>query len=111
MAGGTLQRYAFVVLFTVTLAIGVVIYARHLTINPPGFFIDESSVAYNALTISESGCDEYGARWPLYFRAFGDYKNPVYVYLLAIIFRFTGPSMVVARMLSAASGVFAALAI
>jgi 4-amino-4-deoxy-L-arabinose transferase-like glycosyltransferase len=108
---GTLQRYAFVVVFTVILILGAVIYGRHSTTNPPGFFIDESSVAYNAFTISESGCDEYGARWPLYFRAFGDYKNPVYVYLLAFIFRFTGPSILVARMLSATIGVIGAIVI
>ncbi len=108
---GTLQRYAFVIVFTAILISGVLIYGRHLTTNPPGFFIDESSVAYNAFTISESGCDEYGARWPLYFRAFGDYKNPVFIYLLALIFRFTGPNILVARMLSAAFGLVGAMAI
>src|ERR1041385_1543530 len=108
---GTLQRYAFVVVFTILLITLVFVYGRRLTKNPPGFFIDESSVAYNALTISENGCDEYGARWPLYFRAFGDYKNPVYVYLLAFIFRSTGPGMLVARVFSAICGVLGALAI
>jgi len=109
MSGRTLQRYAFVVVFTATLIIGVVVYERHLTTNPPGFFIDESSVAYNAFTISETGRDEYGIAWPLYFRAFGDYKNPVYVYLLALIFRCTGPSILVARILSATLGIMTAL--
>ena len=108
---GTLQRYAFVIVCTIILIIGVVIYGRRLTANPPGFFIDESSVAYNAFTISESGCDEYGVRWPLYFRAFGDYKNPVYLYVLALIFRFTGPSILVARALSAALGILGAITI
>ncbi|HEX8897128.1 MAG TPA: hypothetical protein VF751_00395, partial [Chthoniobacterales bacterium] len=46
-----------------------------LTTNPPGFYIDESSVAYNAHTIATTGRDENGVAWPLYFRAFGDYKN------------------------------------
>src|SRR6185369_5348733 len=109
MIGGTLQRNAFVVVFTCILIIGVVIYGRHLKTNPPGFFIDESSVAYNAFTISETGRDEYGVAWPLYFRAFGDYKNPVYVYLLAFIFRVTGPSILVARALSATLGIVTAL--
>jgi 4-amino-4-deoxy-L-arabinose transferase-like glycosyltransferase len=109
MTGGPLQRYAFAVVFTGVLLIGLVIYFRQLTTNPPGFFIDESSVAYNAFTISETGRDEYGAAWPLYFRAFGDYKNPVYVYLLALIFRFTGPSILVARVLSASSGIMTTL--
>jgi 4-amino-4-deoxy-L-arabinose transferase-like glycosyltransferase len=71
-----------------------------ITSNPPGFYIDESSIAYNAHTIAQSGCDENGVSWPLYFRAFGDYKNPIYVYLLAGLFRLTGPSILVARLLS-----------
>ena len=73
--------------------------------NPPGFYIDEASISYNAYTISHSGHDEYGESWPLYFRAFGEYKNPVYIYVLAILFRVFGPSILVARMFSAALGV------
>jgi hypothetical protein len=47
--------------------------------------------------------------WPLYFRAFGEYKNPTLIYLLAIVFRFTGPSILVARLLCAMLGIAAAL--
>src|SRR5437660_3583859 len=77
--------------------------------NPAGFFVDESSIAYNAYTISQSGRDEFGNSWPLYFRAFGDYKNPVYIYLLAGLFKLTGPNILTARLLSAFAGVIAAL--
>ena len=90
-------------------AAGLALYAWGAAANPPGFFIDESSVAYNAYTVSETGRDEHGEAWPLYFRAFGDYKNPTYVYLLAALFRATGPSVAAARYLSAALGVLAAL--
>jgi 4-amino-4-deoxy-L-arabinose transferase-like glycosyltransferase len=79
-----------------------------ITSNPPGFYIDESSIAYNAHTIARAGSDENGVRWPLYFQAFGDYKNPIYVYLLAGLFRLTGPSILVARALSASLVVLAA---
>ena len=92
-------------------AAGLAFYARGAGENPPGFFIDESSVALNAHAISESGRDEHGEAWPLYFRAFGDYKNPTYVYLLAAVFRVTGPSVSAARYLSACLGVLAALAL
>ena len=78
-----------------------------LTTNPRGFYIDESSIAYNAHLIAQTGCDETGIRWPLYFRAFGDYKNPVYIYTLASVFRLTGPNILAARLLSA---IFVALA-
>jgi hypothetical protein len=90
-------------------AAGLAFYAWGASANPPGFFIDESSVAYNAHTISETGRDEHGEEWPLYFRAFGDYKNPTYVYLLAAVFKVTGPGVAAARYLSATLGVLAAL--
>jgi hypothetical protein len=85
------------------------LYAADVPANPPGFYIDESSIAYNAHTVSQTGRDEYGEAWPLYFRAFGDYKNPTYVYLLAAVFRVTGPGVGVARLLSACLGALAAL--
>lgn len=86
----------------------VVVYFASVSRNSPGFFVDEASIAYNAHTISQSGVDEYGQAFPLYFRAFGEYKNPVYIYLLAALFRFTGPSVLVARLLSAVAGLIAA---
>jgi hypothetical protein len=98
-------------LWVALVVFGFVLYAWGAPANPPGFFIDESSVAYNAYSVAESGRDEHGEAWPLYFRAFGDYKNPTYVYLLAAVFRLTGPSVAAARYLSAALGVLAALAL
>lgn len=77
--------------------------------NPVGFFVDEASIAYNAHTVAQNGADEYGVTLPLYFRAFGEYKSPVYIYLLAAAFRVTGPSVLVARFLSAALGIAAAV--
>ncbi|MFZ1220153.1 MAG: glycosyltransferase family 39 protein [Chthoniobacterales bacterium] len=87
----------------------VALWFAQLTRNPPGFYIDESSIAYNAHAIAQTGCDENGVSWPLYFRAFGDYKNPVYIYLLAGLFRLTGPSILVARLPSATAVVLSAV--
>jgi 4-amino-4-deoxy-L-arabinose transferase-like glycosyltransferase len=101
------QRAAVLLLLLV--AFGFAFYAWGAPTNPPGFFIDESSVAYNAHLIGETGRDEHGEAWPLYFRAFGDYKNPVYIYLLAAVFRVTGPSIAAARYFNAALGVLTAL--
>ncbi len=42
---------------------------------------DEASWGYNAYSILHTGRDEYGIKMPMSFRAFGDYKQPVYVYL------------------------------
>jgi hypothetical protein len=90
-------------------ALAFALYAVDVPREPPGFYIDESSIAYNAHTIAETGRDEYGKAWPLYFRAFGDYKNPTYIYMLAALFRVTGPSVATARLLSASLGALAAL--
>ena len=104
-----LHRHRTALAFLFLLAGGVILYAQGASTNPPGFFIDESSIAYNAHLIAQTGQDEFGKSWPLYFRAFTDYKNPVHVYLLAAVFRLTGPSIAVARYLSAAAGVLTAL--
>lgn len=87
----------------------VVVYFSSVSHTSPGFFVDEASIAYNAHTIAQHGIDEYGLRLPLYFRAFGEYKNPVYIYALAAVYKFTGPSVFAARLLSAGLGLIAAL--
>lgn len=88
---------------------GALVYFTAAPKHPPGFYIDESSIAYNAYLIAQTGTDEHGERWPLYFRAFGDYKNPIYIYLLAGLFKLTGPSIAVARYLSATLGLVSAV--
>jgi hypothetical protein len=85
------------------------IYFVHVPDHPPGFSIDESSICYNAYTISQTGRDEDGVSWPLFFRAFGEYKNPTLIYILAGLFRATGPSIAVARSLTAGLGVLSGL--
>lgn len=97
-------------LLLVTISVLVVLsYFAGLPKNPPGFFIDEASIAFNANSIARQGVDEHGQTLPLYFRAFGEYKSPLYIYVLAALFRITGPSIFVARLLSALLGLSAAL--
>ena len=69
--------------------------------NPPGYHRDEASISYNAYSISRTLRDEDGNRLPLFFRSLDDYKSPLYPYLLAGVFRLTGPSSGVARATSA----------
>ncbi len=51
-----------------------------LDTNPAGFFCDEAANGYNAYSILTTGRDEYGKSFPLFFRSFNDYKNPVFIY-------------------------------
>jgi hypothetical protein len=78
-----------------------------LTDRPPGYYIDESSFSYNAWTIAHAGVDEHGRPWPLFFEAFGDWKTAPYIYLLAGVFNLAGPSILVARLVSAIAGMAA----
>jgi len=107
--GNFLHRNLVIIAFSMVIVGGIYVYGRHVTTNPRGFFIDESSIAYNAYLISRTGHDEHGQAWPLYFRAFGEYKNPIYIYLLAAVFRLTGPSILAARSLSVAAGLTTAM--
>lgn len=71
------------------LLIGILILALGLRIYkledvPPSISWDEAAVGYNAYTIANWGMDEYGRFLPLYFRSFGEGKNPVDIYLTAL---------------------------
>ncbi len=57
---------------------------------PNGFFYDESSVGYNAYSLAETGADEYGVRYPVFFRCFDNYQDPLTIYLLAIPIKILG---------------------
>jgi 4-amino-4-deoxy-L-arabinose transferase-like glycosyltransferase len=85
------------------------LYIYYVPGHPPGFSIDESSICYNAWTLSQTGQDEYGQSWPLFFRAFGEYKSPTIIYILAGLFKIAGPSIAAARLLTASLGVLAAV--
>lgn len=60
--------------------LGFTIRIWNLSEIPAGFFADEASIGYNAYTMLTKGTDEYGSNYPLFFRAFGEYKSPVQIY-------------------------------
>lgn len=71
---------------------------------PPGLYIDEASIGYNAYSILKTGKDQYGERLPLWFRSFGDYKPPVYVYLTSVSMVIFGKNELAVRFPSALAG-------
>ncbi len=52
----------------------------HLTQSPPALNWDEVSIGYNAYSILKTGRDEWGHRFPLFFKAYGEYKLPGMIY-------------------------------
>ena len=70
-----------VLLLLITLlAFGLRVY--RVGSNPAGFFCDEAAIGYNAWSLLEKGTDEYNQPWPFFFRSFGDYRNPLPIYLM-----------------------------
>lgn len=66
--------------------------------SPLGLYVDEAAIGYNAYSILNTGKDEYGKSFPLYFRSFGDYKMPVYIYLSTIPVNFLGLNILSIRL-------------
>src|SRR5205809_8143618 len=87
------------------LALLSALYTWGISQNPPGFYLDESVTAYNAYLVSRTGAGEFGPRFPVLFQEYAvsnpNYINPLTIYLLAIVFRFLPPSILVARMFAA----------
>lgn len=73
---------------------------------PPGLYVDEVSIGYNAYSIAKTLKDEHGAFLPFWFKAFGEYKLPGYIYTTAILFSIFGKSDFVLRLTSALAGSF-----
>lgn len=72
-------KYIVILLFCVFFLAAILRFHKLGSV-PYGFYQDESAIGYNALSILETGKDEYGKSFPLYFKSFGDYKLPIYIY-------------------------------
>jgi hypothetical protein len=99
------QKSLRVLLYIAGLAFLFSLYTWGISQNPPGFFLDESATAYNAYLVSRTGAGELGPRFPILFQQYAvgnpTYMNPLAIYLLAIVFRFAPPSILLARTLAA----------
>jgi 4-amino-4-deoxy-L-arabinose transferase-like glycosyltransferase len=85
------------ILESVVVVASLGLHAHSIASLPRGLHIDESSIGYNAYLIATTGRDEHGEFLPLYFKAFGEYKNPIYVYLTAAVIRLVGYSNAAVR--------------
>ena len=74
---------------------------------PPGLNQDETAIGYNAYSILETGRDEWGKEYPLYFKSFGDNKLPIYIYITTLFVKFFGLNEYAVRLPSAIAGIIA----
>jgi hypothetical protein len=92
--------------------VGALIIVRNLCgldSAPLGAYVDETSIGYNAWAISTHAVDEHGAHLPLYFTAFGEYKNPVYIYTLSAVLRVLPLTVATERLPAALFGLLTCL--
>lgn len=71
---------------------------------PNGLYQDESAIGYNAYSLLQTGKDEYAKPLPLYFKSFGDYKLPLYIYSTVFSVRLFGLNSFAVRFPSAFFG-------
>ncbi|HET7098860.1 MAG TPA: glycosyltransferase family 39 protein [Patescibacteria group bacterium] len=72
---------------------------------------DEVAAGYNAYTIANWGADEYGKKFPIVFKNFGDDKHPVHIYITAAVVKIFGFSDYSTRAGSALVGMLMVVAI
>ncbi len=101
------HRWALVILACSGLL--VLLHLGGLATAPPGLYADEASIGYNAWAVAHFGVDEHAVHLPLYFQAFGDYKNPVYVYTVAALTRVLPLTPTVERLPAGLYGLLIAL--
>jgi hypothetical protein len=98
------HRRIWVGAFAVCAGLVVVRNLVDLSGSPPGLYVDEASIGYNAWAMAHFGVDEHGIHVPLFFEAFGEYKNPVYVYALSGLLRVLPLTAAVERLPAAIFG-------
>ncbi|AKM82836.1 hypothetical protein A2422_02605 [Candidatus Woesebacteria bacterium RIFOXYC1_FULL_31_51] len=72
---------------------------------------DEMALGYYGYSLSNFGVDEYGNKFPIYFKSVGDYKYGLYSYAVAPIVKIFGLNTFTTRFPSAVFGALSIIAI
>lgn len=98
------KNKAYIILFLI-LIVAFVFRIYKIGEVPPSLNWDEVSHGYNAYSILKTGKDEWGFKLPLIFRAYGDFKLPLYIYLTTVSEFFLGLNSYSVRFVSVLSGI------
>lgn len=91
-------------LLVIVLVFSFLLYTYKLGVIPTSVYVDEATVGYNAFSVASTGADEFGQRFPIYFRFFDAYTPGLFVYFIIPIIKLFGLSAFSIRLLSAISG-------
>jgi 4-amino-4-deoxy-L-arabinose transferase-like glycosyltransferase len=102
-------KHKFQILLFIIVSLAALLRFPFLDIFPPSMIQDEVGIGYSAISIAETGMDEWGIKFPLVFKSFGDYKAPVFIYTTALLYKIIGWHEVLPRITSAIAGLFIVL--
>ena len=104
-----ISRKTSLLFLILTISLAAFLYFLKLDQLPNSLSDDEATVGYNALSILNTGKDEYGKTLPLAFRLFRAYTPPLFIYLAAPLIGLFGLSAVTLRAISAVFTLFGIL--
>jgi len=76
------KKYLNYFILTLTIVLAVLTRSYKIGNVPSGLYLDEAGQGYSAYSILLTGKDEFGKPYPFIFRAFTDFKPPIYTYLI-----------------------------
>ncbi len=91
--------------------IGLLLRIVNISSLPAGFTPDEASFGYDAYSLLQTGKDQWGHPFPLVLESFGDYKPPLYAYILIPFVGIFGLNETAVRLPNALLGSLAVLVV
>lgn len=101
----TLKNRIYLILFLAIFVLACILRLYQIQDIPPGVNRDEASIGYTAYSLLQTGRDEYGRMFPLSFESFGDWKLPLYIYIVVPFVSVLGLSELAVRLPSAIFGI------
>ena len=75
-----MKKIFYPVILGLIVALAFFLRIYKVTSIPPSLNWDEVSIGYNAYSILKTGKDEWGVKFPLNFKSYGEYKLPAQIY-------------------------------
>ncbi len=100
-----MMKKLYIVLFLIVFLAGIFLRLYQIGFVPNSLNWDEVSWGYNAYSVLKTGHDEHGVLLPSTFMAFGDFKQPIYVYLASATVGLFGLNPIGVRLPSAILGI------
>lgn len=85
--------------------LGAVLRLYQFPHNPPGFYVDEAGVSYEAFSLLHTGADRWGIRWPVYLISWGSGQSVLYAYLSIPFIALFGLNILASRLLNLFLGI------